>query len=497
VNLNNNFINDQFQKSQNYNIKYSQKIELGYGVKLGIHSKYNNINSNNNNNYLKPFLILDNIALICNGEIYNYKELFDKININPVTNLSYEIIIYLYNLYGIEQTLTMLDGIFSFVIYDMKIIDQNSNKIYIVSDSLGLKPLYIFKSLNFKNKEYLYIISSELKVLNEFVNYFAQLNNEENIYNNSIENVKSGCYSLIEKQFTILSPWNETIKNKIYYFVNSNIAISHMQNSKSYLDWIINGIKINLYNTIKNYNIKNKNNINMYLSGDSNSLSLCCLLSNIFKKNPIKTFSIGIIDSENIKKSRHFSSILNTDHTEVLITETDIIDVIPFVIKSIETYDILCVREGILYFLLCKYIYKKDENFELFNGLGGYIINNDIDNDIDINNNDNDVFLSNNLNNIIYNYSNYVEKISNYFAFNPRSPFLDKNFLHFYLSIPYNTRKSLTNNYLLDKSNNLNFNNYISNNEYIKGIVEKFSETTESLYYKNIFKQYYPNLSLI
>ena len=54
---------------------------------------------------------IDNIKLICNGEIYNYKQLFNTMNIKPKTNSDCEIIIHLYKKYGIKQTLNMLDGV--------------------------------------------------------------------------------------------------------------------------------------------------------------------------------------------------------------------------------------------------------------------------------------------------------------------------------------------------------------------------------------------------
>ena len=71
----------------------------------------------------QPFNI-NNIQLICNGEIYNYKELFNNITYKPTTNSDCEIIIYLYILYGIEYTLNLLDGVFGFIL-----IDYNINKL--------------------------------------------------------------------------------------------------------------------------------------------------------------------------------------------------------------------------------------------------------------------------------------------------------------------------------------------------------------------------------
>ena len=72
----------------------------------------NGLNSESN----QPFFI-KNCRLICNGEIYNHKELFQSIHTTPTTQSDCEIIIHLFIRYGIEQTLRMLDGVFSFVFF--------------------------------------------------------------------------------------------------------------------------------------------------------------------------------------------------------------------------------------------------------------------------------------------------------------------------------------------------------------------------------------------
>jgi asparagine synthase (glutamine-hydrolysing) len=88
-------------------------------------------------------LIFQDIVLICNGEIYNYKELYALMEIDtPTTGSDCEVIIHLYLKYGIEQTLVMLDGVFSFVLYDNRLTPDLNNKVYIARDPYGVRPLY-------------------------------------------------------------------------------------------------------------------------------------------------------------------------------------------------------------------------------------------------------------------------------------------------------------------------------------------------------------------
>ena len=61
-----------------------------------------------------------NIILSVNGEIYNYKDLYSTVLHNkyiPQTESDCEVIIYLYKEFG-NAFIKMLDGIFSFVLYD-------------------------------------------------------------------------------------------------------------------------------------------------------------------------------------------------------------------------------------------------------------------------------------------------------------------------------------------------------------------------------------------
>jgi len=76
---------------------------------------------------------IDNIILCCNGEIYNNKELETK----NTTKSDCECIIHHYKKYGIEKTLKILDGEYSFILYD-----TDKNILYVARDHLGLRGLF-------------------------------------------------------------------------------------------------------------------------------------------------------------------------------------------------------------------------------------------------------------------------------------------------------------------------------------------------------------------
>ena len=79
-------------------------------------------------------------VIMYNGEIYNTQEViqWSGLDIHSLKSTSdTEIILKSIELKGVHQTISMLDGIFA-----MAIMDTHEQKLYLVRDHLGIKPLY-------------------------------------------------------------------------------------------------------------------------------------------------------------------------------------------------------------------------------------------------------------------------------------------------------------------------------------------------------------------
>jgi len=172
--LNNNstfapaFVEQQFQKRKNRGPDNSKLCQAGLKIMMGFH-RLSTVGLNSEAN--QP-LIDGDIMLICDGKIYNYKELYKYMNVHPKTTSDCEIIIHLYKKYGIEHTLQMLDGEFSFILLDNNIMSENY-KLYVVRDPYGVKPLYALTpapNTSIDEKDQIIGFSSELKVLYNFYN---------------------------------------------------------------------------------------------------------------------------------------------------------------------------------------------------------------------------------------------------------------------------------------------------------------------------------------
>ena len=84
-------------------------------------------------------MIFDNLALVFNGEIYNYLEIREtliELNYTFDTQSDSEVLLKAYHCWG-SDCLSRLNGMFAFVIFNM-----TSNSLFIARDRIGKKPLY-------------------------------------------------------------------------------------------------------------------------------------------------------------------------------------------------------------------------------------------------------------------------------------------------------------------------------------------------------------------
>ena len=423
-------IKSEFLKGKNRGPEFS-KLDSSYNnLTLGFHRlAINGLNDEAN----QP-LIIDDVSLICNGEIYNYKQLYKNMKIIPKTDSDCEVIIHLYIKYGIEQTLSMLDGVYAFVLLDNRNNETHNKKVYIARDPFGVRPLYYLKNINTTNLYPLYGFASELKCLEKIYN----IKNTSN--NLTIEQFKPSTY-------TIFNNIDDTIwlleKENIPYFIPS---FSH--------SWLINdetkNIFIqNMYSRISAYLnaavekrcLTTERPIACLLSGGLDS-SLIAALVNSFNNsynlpNKLETYSIGLEGSEDLKYARIVADYLDTNHTEIIVTEKEMFDAIPEVIQAIESYDTTTVRASIGNYLLGKYIASHSEAKVIFNGdgsdelFGGYLYMNNCPDDIEFDNETRRLLKDIHLFDVLRS-----DKSISSNGLEPRTPFLDRSFVNFILSIP-------------------------------------------------------------
>lgn len=426
-------IEKEFMKGKNRGPEFSKLDNSYMKMVLGFHRlAINGLNEESN----QPIVIND-VVLICNGEIYNYKNLYEMMNITPFTGSDCEVIIHLYIKYGIEQTLTMLDGVFSFILYDNRLSHDVCNKIYIARDPLGVRPLYVLKNNNSMTND-LCGFASELKCLEKFYN--------QDTDSFSIQQFTPGTYSIYNLSSKVSSVW-EPLKENISYFIPT---FSYSFGILPYNDYTLikpslNSITVSLaYCLQKAVNkrcLTTERPIACLLSGGLDSSLISALVSDYYRMNnmdkPLETYSIGLTDSEDLKYARIVADWIGSKHTEIVISEKGMFEAIPEVIQAIESYDTTTVRASIGNFLLGKYIAAHSDAKVIFNGdgsdelLGGYLYMGKCPDDIEFDRETRRLLKDIHLFDVLRS-----DKCISSHGLEPRTPFLDRNFVNYVLSTP-------------------------------------------------------------
>jgi len=520
-----NEINEEFMKGQGRGPE-SSVLKKYFKFILGFHRlAINGLNEQSN----QP-LVIDNIILICNGEIYNYKELYKMMSIEPKTDSDCEVIIHLYKRYGIEQTLQMLDGVYSFVLYDERFNEELSNNIYVARDPFGVRPLYYLKNKGSNTNHSFYGFASELKCLTKFYNDYSK--------DYSLEQFAPGTYSVFNITGKINSLWRPIIEHKPYFipsFSYPNYSFQSILNKDKY-----SMVSQYLTDAVYKRCLTTERPIACLLSGGLDSSLICALVNQYYKinkyENQLETYSIGLAGSEDLKYARIVADYLKTNHTEIIVTEQEMFDAIPEVIYVIESYDTTTVRASIGNYLLGKYISKHSEAKVIFNGdgsdelCGGYLYMNQCPDDIEFDRETRRLLKDIHTFDVLRS-----DKSISTHGLEPRTPFLDKTFVNHYLSIPpyFRNHKNMNKceKFFIRESFSLkNYKDYENKQLLPDSILwrkkEAFSDgvsthgrslykilqdkialklsdgyksniDTEKYYYKMIFDQYFPDLQSI
>ena len=365
-----------------------------------------------------------NCILICNGEIYNWKELAIKAGVYCKTGSDCEIIIDIYKKYGIEYTLQLLDGVFAFVL-----IDKEDNSIIIARDPLGVRPLFIwYQDLNFFSP---IVVASELKLGNNILatqprpflpgHYLkADLFPKGTLYNAS-------------KDANILDALM-----KPYYNLNivQNRSIDTMDKALPIVrDALMCAVKKRVSNTDRE--------IACLLSGGLDSSLISALVSreliNSHGKRPedLHTWSIGLEGSEDLKFAKTVSKFIKSTHHEIKLSEKEFLEAIPKVIETIETNDTTTIRASVGNWLICKYIKENSDAKVIFNGdgsdevTGGYLYFHEAPSSLDF-----DIECKRLLKDIHFFDVLRSDRCISSNGLEARTPFLDKGFVQSYLTIP-------------------------------------------------------------
>ena len=281
-----------------------------------------------------------NTATVCNGEIYNYKQLASRWSLDlPEGTSDCAIIPHLAAHLQPTELVRALDGVFAFAH-----VNTDNNTLLIARDPYGVRPL--FEAYYDDGST---IWASEIKALP--TNY------------TQIQPFPPGEWALYSITTGIKldhQKYHEVphVKQAVFGFPNG-------------LSFAKAAIRESIISAVKKRLLSDRP-IGALLSGGLDSSLVAAIAARELRRENKKlhTFSIGMPGSTDLVYAKMVADFIKSEHHEVIVTPEDFLNAIPQVVHDIESYDITTVRASVGNWLIGKYIKENTDIKVVFNGDG-------------------------------------------------------------------------------------------------------------------------------
>jgi asparagine synthase (glutamine-hydrolysing) len=363
---------------------------------------------------------LKGCRLICNGEIYNYRELIEIHNLQGeyVSNSDCEIIIHLYRKIGVLRMIQALDGVFAFVLYD-----ELNDRTIVARDPVGVRSLYIGATTHpamktvVRNK-----VVNDVTAIVDDPGHRLMLCNDLMVasemkaidFASCVVQFPSGCYMVYERN--IAGDGNKKMASFFSYYSCAMVMPSVILNVVNSVEEKEEGVSMaccdeyNLSAHLKQLRVDYKYPIRDY-DGEENDAEIEALLSEnirelftravekrLMSERPVgcllsggldssvttalvhremqargsdhtlNTYSIGLQGSVDLRWARKVAAYLNTNHHEVALSEAEFLAGIRDTIYQTESYCTTTIRASVGNYLISKYIYEKSDDVVIYCG---------------------------------------------------------------------------------------------------------------------------------
>ena len=267
-------------------------------------------------------MIFNDLILVFNGEIYNYKELIKDENLSCITSSDSEVIIRLYQKYN-YKFLEKLNGAFAFCIYDIK-----KDLYFCARDRYGKKPFYFY------SKDNKFIFSSLIKpiikaigytptlnktALSQYLQYFVPIG--DNTFYTNIKKLEPSSYIIYQ---------NNTLSIKKYYKINTHKSIFTEDEALEKIETtLLKSVELRLVSDVE---------VGSLLSGGIDSSLISSMYSKISTKK-IQTFSVGYqthTKYSELPYAKLLSTHINSKHHEVILNKQLFIDSFEDILNNME-----------------------------------------------------------------------------------------------------------------------------------------------------------------
>lgn len=315
-----------------------------------------------NDSGMQPMLSEDTIW-ICNGEIYNWRALAAEYGISTQSGSDCEILGPLYQAIraqgGTPATFfRALDGVFAIILYD-----RQRDEIVIGRDPYGVRPLYMGQRMTrqigfeggkqvWKAKLHNLVFASELKGLVPFCDV---------------------TYPFLTGQYQVIGASSMLLRDMGAYhtipFLRSPMLSPEAGEGPM---WAATAVREALVAAVRK-RMMTERPVAALLSGGVDSSLITALVARELRAAgapPLRTFSIGMPGSTDLRYAQKVAAWIGSDHTEVILSPDDFFSAVGPVIHAIETYDTTTVRASVGNWLVAKAIAEQTDCKVVFNGDG-------------------------------------------------------------------------------------------------------------------------------
>ncbi|CAG5892062.1 unnamed protein product [Menidia menidia] len=348
--------------------------------------------------------------LCYNGEIYNHHTLKKQFDFDYQTKMDGEILLHLYDRFGIKEMASLLDGVFAFIL-----LDTANRKVHIGRDTYGVRPM--FKLLT---DDGFLAVCSEAKGLIDITHSMATKAQIEPFLPGHFEvfdlqpsgKVKSvqlapfHCCTQ-EPAHAVYDPAERLAPEKLPYPLQTfsigaqdtpevlaarqppivclrpGGVLNRSLSAGFDPDAVKSNIRL-LFESAVRKRLMAHRRIGCLLSGGLDSSLVSAMLMKLAAEEKLpyrlQTFSIGAEDSPDVLAARKVAAHIGSEHHEVNFSAEEGIQAVEDVIFHLETYDITTIRAStydittirasVGMYLVSKYIREKTDSVVIFSGEG-------------------------------------------------------------------------------------------------------------------------------
>lgn len=274
---------------------------------------------------MQPFH-LDGDYVVCNGEIYGFRALREKLSekYRFKSESDCEILLPLYRELGVKM-FAQLDAEFALILYDNK-----KKSLIAARDPIGIRPLY-----------------------------YGYLSDGAIIFASEPKNLVSLCREIMP-----FPPGHYYADGEFHCYCD--IAAVEAYHAED-LDTLCTGIRERLISGIEK-RLDADAPLGFLLSGGLDSSLVCAVAAKLLHKS-IRTFAIGMnTDAIDLKYARQAADYIGSEHTEVIMTREDVLATLDTLIGILGTYDITTIRASVGMYLCCKAIFERTDVRVLLTG---------------------------------------------------------------------------------------------------------------------------------